>query len=293
MADHAPSPVHRRGSVGYALIGDEPPANPVVISVSHAGRDYPDPLLAALRVPVASLIALEDRHVDAVARAAWRGETLLIQRRGRAWIDLNRAEDERDPQVDAGAVAVAQPSAKLRSGLGLIPRRTGRAGDLWRRRFSDAEVQQRIEDDHRPYHAALNRALAAARDRFGTAVLLDLHSMPPLGQDGARLVLGDRFGRSAAPRFAARAEAAIAPTGWRVARNNPYAGGHIVACHGRPGANIHAIQVELDRSLYLDTRLDQLGDGLAATAALVGRIAEALADEAVHGRAVGVRLAAE
>lgn len=293
MSGPFPASSAAAGVAGFERIGDAAPSSPVVISVPHAGRVYPESLIAALRVPESSLIALEDRHVDAVARAARQGETLLIQHRARAWIDLNRAEDERDPMIDEGAVASASPSAKLRSGLGLVPRRAGRAGELWRRRFTDREVRERIEADHRPYHAALASALAQARDRFGTAVLLDLHSMPPLGKGGARVVLGDRFGRSSAARFLARAKAEATPDGWGVALNNPYAGGHVIARHGSPDAGIHALQVELDRSLYLDERFKEPGAGLAATAALIGRIAAALADEALVGTAGQSRLAAE
>lgn len=296
MADRSASPDRdgRDGGAGFELLGGEIPASPVIVSVPHAGRHYPAELLAALRLPVTALTLLEDRHVDAVARAARGRETVLIQRTGRAWIDLNRGEDERDPAIDDGAAwrAPADRSAKLRAGLGLVPRRAGRLGDLWHGRFSAAEVERRIVGDHRPYHAALARVLAAARARFGVAVLLDLHSMPPLGAGRGQVVLGDRFGRSAASRLVARAEAAIGPTRWRVALNNPYAGGHVLARHGRPGDGIHAIQVELDRSLYLDARLDQPGAGLPAAAAAIGRLAEALADEASSGAAAD-RLAAQ
>lgn len=272
-------------NAGIEVIGGDAPASPVIISVPHAGRVYPASLLAALRTSAATLAALEDRHVDAVARLARRDETLLIQRRARAWIDLNRGEDERDPHVDEGATlqAPASRSLKLRSGLGLVPRRAGRADNLWRRRFSDAEIVERIEEDHRPYHHRLATMLARARERFGVAVLLDLHSMPSLGAGGARIVLGDRSGRSAAARLVARAEAAVAATGWRVALNTPYAGGHILDRHGRPQHGVHALQVEIDRSLYLDARLDLPGPGLVRTAAAVAALAAALADEALSG----------
>jgi N-formylglutamate amidohydrolase len=260
--------------------GSPDPVSPVILSVPHAGRACPDALLAALRVPATVLVALEDRHVDRVAAAAWGRETGLVQRCARAWIDLNRGEDERDPQIDEGAIQPRQPSAKLRSGLGLVPRRVGGAGDLWRRRFTGAEIEARIAADHRPYHDALADLLAAARARFGVAVLLDLHSMPPLGGDGARVVIGDRFGRSCGGRFSARVEAAVAATDMPVTRNAPYAGGHIVQRHGRPARGIHAVQLELDRSLYLDAALDGIGPGLVATAALVRRVIDALTDEA-------------
>ena len=270
---------------GFGIGGGaaSPPKSPVVISVPHAGRDYPPSLLAALCGPAGGLIGLEDRYVDEVALAARGGEAMLVQRLGRAWIDLNRSEDERDPRVDEGAPYTPTPSAKLRSGLGLVPRRAGAAGELWRRRFGANDIDARIADDYRPYHAALANALAAARRRFGVAVLVDLHSMPPLGRGGARIVLGDRFGRSAADRFVTRALATASAGGHRAVLNVPYAGAHILDRHGRPGDGVHAVQVEIDRSLYLDARLDRPGPGLAATAALVGRLVAALADEALAG----------
>nr|WP_245739017.1 N-formylglutamate amidohydrolase [Sphingomonas rubra] len=262
---------------GFDQHGGDDPASPVIVSVPHAGRDYPATLLAALRVPVAALVMLEDRHVDAVALAARGAETLLVQRRGRAWIDLNRSEHERDPRVDTGASATARASAKLRSGLGLVPLRAGRTGELWRGRFAGVEIDARIAADHRPYHDRLAALLAAARARHGAAVLLDLHSMPPLGSGRPQVVIGDRHGTSAGASLVARVEAAAA--GFRVARNAPYAGGHVTERHGDPARGIHAIQLELDRALYLDAALDQPGDGLARTAALVRRVVTALERE--------------
>ena len=276
----------------FEFFGGTVPASPVVVSVPHAGRDYPLSLRAAARVPVAALMPLEDRHVDAVAQAARTVETMLVQRRARAWIDLNRGEDERDFRIDEGADQRAQPqaSAKVRSGLGLIPRRAGRAGDLWRRRFGDAEVTQRIVDDHRPYHRALADALAAARARFGIAVLIDVHSMPPI-PDGPAIVLGDRFGRSAGPRFVARLEAETMAERYRSALNTPYAGGHILDRHGDPANGVHAIQLEIDRSAYLDAGLQEPGDGFPRMTQLLGRMLAALADEALAQAMLGHRLA--
>jgi N-formylglutamate amidohydrolase len=266
----------------FRLIGPTIPESPVVLSVPHAGREYPLALRAALRAPLASLATLEDRHVDAIALAARGRETLLLQLAPRAWIDLNRAEHERDPLLDDGAPP-ANPSAKVRAGLGIVPRRTAAAGELWRRRLGADEVEARIVADHRPYHVALAETLAQARERFGTAVLLDIHSMPPIAGGRARMVIGDRFGRAAASRFVHRVETELHEAGLNHALNTPYAGGHILERHGRPHAHVHAIQLEIDRSLYLDQRLDETGPGLAPVTQVVRRIIDALADEALAG----------
>jgi len=266
--------------------GPAEPLSPVILSVPHAGRDYPEALRSAIRVPLAALRGLEDRHADAIALAARREETLFVATRARAWIDLNRAEHERDPRLDDGAWPHGAPlSTKVRSGLGLVPRRAGSAGDFWQRRLSADEVQQRIHADHHPWHAAIEAALAAAHMRFGIAVLLDIHSMPPLGNPAtaARLVPGDRFGKAAAARFLGRIEGVARAHGVRTAANTPYSGGHILERHGNPRRGIHAIQLEFDRSLYLDSMLDQPGPGMDKAVRLLRDIIDAVADEALPG----------
>lgn len=268
----------------FDLLQPGPPASPLLLSVPHGGRTYPDEMLEALRVAPSRLVALEDRHVDSLARAAWRGEWAILARNARAWIDLNRAEDERDPLVEPrGAIAPPVLTAKVRSGLGLIPRRVPRIGDIWRRRLSGEEVTARIACDHRPYHDSIGRALAEARARFGTAMLVDIHSMPPLPANGPRVVIGDRFGRTAAGRFAARAEAVANAAGIATAINTPYAGGHVLDRHHRASAGVHALQIEIDRSLYLDGALDRPGAGFVKTARLLRAMLDALTDEVLAG----------
>src|SRR3569623_1426111 len=139
-------------AVSFDRIGAVPPLSPVIVSVPHAGRDYPLPLRANAAVPVASMIALEDRHADTLVLMARVDETVFVQRLARAWIDLNRAEDERDPLIDAGARPIPSGAAatKIRSGLGLVPRRAAPGETIRRRRLADDEVRARIAADHRP-----------------------------------------------------------------------------------------------------------------------------------------------
>lgn len=268
----------------FVRFGPPEPACPLIVSVPHAGRVYPPALLARSALPVETLAALEDRHVDALATGLpAMGITMFIATRARAWIDLNRDEREIDPAMvsppprAAGLIA----SAKMRGGLGLIPRRVAGAGDILWQRLPAEEVAARIESDHRPWHDAVAVALDQARARFGMALLLDLHSMPPLaaagGRDAARLVIGDRHGRSSDARFVTRLLAAAQAL--PVARNAPYAGGYTLERHGRPAAGIHAIQLEVDRTLYLESDMRSLGDGIGTTRRLVEAMARALQDE--------------
>jgi N-formylglutamate amidohydrolase len=264
----------------FHRIGPDRPATPVILSVPHAGRAYSDALLRAARVPQAVLEALEDRLVD---RLAWRavadGATAIVATAPRAEIDLNRDERELDPAM----VAPPPPSGELRStvrtrgGLGLVPARLAGAGGLWRGRMSRDELQRRVATIHRPYHAALAKALAAARKRYGFAILLDCHSMPPRpqGDAGAGVVFGDRFGATASSQVVMSAVGAAEALGFTAACNEPYAGGHVVERHGRPDDGIHALQIEIDRSLYLDGTLKEAGDGFDRAARLIAAVAKA------------------
>ncbi|SEJ76937.1 N-formylglutamate amidohydrolase [Sphingobium sp. AP50] len=271
----------------FDLYGPVVPDRPVIVSVPHAGRDYPDDLFAAARVQPQMLRRLEDRWVDLLAHPLIAdGFPVLVARSPRAMIDLNRHEREIDPAMiaDLPRNVPLQTSAKLRGGLGLFPRRMPGAHELWQRPMLWAEAVRRVEDLHRPYHAAVARLMTAARQAHGHAILIDLHSMPPLpppaaGQSAPALVLGDRFGRSASTRLMMLATDIAESHGFSVAQNSPYAGDHMVDRHGRPEQGMHAIQIEIDRSLYLDVALERPGPGVARMQALVSNIAQALAAE--------------
>lgn len=278
----------------FFRIGPERPISPVVLSVPHAGRDYRPALIQAARVSRAALETLEDRLVDRLVwRATSAGATAFIARAPRAEIDLNRDEREIDP----GSIAPPLPagalvqSARTRGGIGLIPSRITGAGPIWRERIARAELDRRIAQIHQPYHAALEAALDHARRRFGEAILLDCHSMPPRtasesdGADGriATVVFGDRHGTTIAADLLAAALAAARALGYRAGVNAPYAGGYIVGRHGRPQQGVHALQIEIDRSAYLDADLRTPGPGFEGVARLIAAVALALEQRLLGG----------
>lgn len=274
--------------VGFQSFGVDTPAFPVLLSVPHAGRDYPDDIFQSLRLPRSALLRLEDRYSDLLARdAITHGYPTIIARRARAWIDLNREEHDIDVEMVRGAdrAQYPTPGAKQRGGLGLIPRRLSGAGDLWKAPFELADIERRIDIYHRPYHATISAVLEHMRDIFGVAILLDLHSMPPLKITSVapppQFVVGDRFGKSAASKFAEIVTERIRERGFGVALNHPYAGEYILRRHANPAVNIHALQLEVDRSLYLDSALREPSAGLGAMALLIRGLADALTDEAL------------
>jgi len=277
MTDSAAAPA------SFFRIGPSRPVSPVVLSVPHAGRDYRPELLRAARLPQAALETLEDRLVDRLVwRATANGATAFIARAPRAEIDLNRDEREIDPSL----IAPPPPSgglvqsARTRGGIGLVPSRITGLGPIWRERISRAELDRRIGSVHRPYHAALEAALGHARVRFGGAILLDCHSMPPRprseGANGATVIFGDRHGTTISADLLDAAVAAARALGYRTACNAPYAGGYVVGRHGRPQRGVHALQIELDRALYLDRDLRAPGPGFEGACRLIAAVAHAL-----------------
>lgn len=283
-----------QGQPAFELWHRRPSAIPVLIAVPHAGRSYPAPLLEQLRNPGESCLRLEDRLADVVARAVARetGATLLIAHAPRALIDLNRAPDDMDWEMVAGApprgASRLAAGRRARSGLGLVPRRLPGLGELWNARLTRDELAARIDLVHSPYHAALGQALEGLRDRWGSALLLDLHSMPPLGpktgsDPAADFVIGDRYGSSCAGQLSMAAITHLQQHGRRAAHNRPYAGGYVLDRHSAPARGLHALQLEMCRATYLDQALREPGDGLAEVVQQVAGLVRRLAEELTTG----------
>ena len=280
---------------------------PVLIAVPHAGRAYPPTVTARMRDPALAQLRLEDRHVDrlGIAMARETGAALLVAHAPRALLDLNRAEDDIDwDMVDGGrpdSIAAADPgqrgNARARSGLGLVPRRLPGSGEIWRGRLAPAELAARIGGIHRAYHTALAQALANIRAQWGAALLIDLHSMPPLRAaegEAPTFVLGDRFGAACHTALMGRALNFLEGRGAIAAHNRPYSGGYVLDRHGAPSAQVHAMQIEVCRSAYLDRQMIEPGPGLPAIAALLaGLVRELGAETALQGGGEGLRQAAE
>lgn len=295
------------GVPAFHLAGPNPSAIPVLIAAPHGGRHYPRALLADFRHGATAAIRLEDRYIDVVAHgiAQATGAGLIVANAPRAMIDLNRAPDDIDwdmfQREARPAQGVPAQSRRVRGGLGLIPRRLPMLGELWRRRLGASDLAERIAGVHEPYHAAIAQALSRLRERWGAALLIDLHSMPPLptrpGVASAQIVIGDRFGASSHGSVVASAFAHFAQVGREAAHNRPYAGGYVLERHADPRSGIHALQIEVDRSRYLDSAMvepaTEMAGMIADLAALVRRLGSIVAELGREGGAQDWSLAAE
>lgn len=276
------------GEAAFSVRRRTPSAIPVLVAVPHAGRHYPEPLLAGMRDPERAGLRLEDRYADLLALriVEQTGAGLIVAHAPRAMIDLNRAPNEMDWEMLAEGRPAGQAhlrtGRRARGGLGLVPRRLPGMGEIWRGRLTRSDLDARISGVHAPYHGALAAELAELRQRWGSALLIDLHSMPPLaaGKHGsAEFVLGDRFGSSCAGALCAAAFDHLASCGRRAAHNRPYAGGYILDRHAAPSQGLHGIQLEVCRASYLDEHLDEPGESFEELSAVLAGLVRRLAEE--------------
>ena len=245
---------------------------PFVFNSPHSGRHYAPEFLNQSRLDQTSIRKSEDAYVDELfVCAPSLGAPLLAANFPRAWLDVNREPWELDPRMfDDPVPSFANTrSARVAGGLGTIPRLVGEGLEIYHSRLRLSEALMRIEQAYKPYHECLQRLLAHTHGRFGAAILVDCHSMPAniRATDGGEkpdFIIGDRFGTSASQHLSERAMKLLRSMGYVVTHNKPYAGGFITEHYGRPDNGLHAIQIEVNRSLYMDERTYHKKSGFSA-----------------------------
>ncbi|MCS5600658.1 MAG: N-formylglutamate amidohydrolase [Paracoccus sp. (in: a-proteobacteria)] len=281
----------------FSLVRPARWASGVIMASPHSGRDYPEWFLAGTRLPIPVLRSSEDAFMDRLtACASDHGAVTLAAKVPRCIVDLNRGADEIDPLVVRG-VPRHPLNQRTLAGLGVIPRVVSQGRTIHDRPIDRAEAERRIAACWRPYHAMLAGLIAEARTTFGQAILIDMHSMPHdalshLQGPRPDMVLGNRHGLSASARVSDIVAAAFEAEGWRIRRNSPFSGAYICSAYGRPGRNVHVVQIEIDRALYMDEKsLTPLPD-FDRFAERLGRVIRKLAviDDA---DGTGARIAAE
>lgn len=227
---------------------------PFVFASPHSGRRYPKSLTTASRLDPVMLRRSEDAFVDELfAGVLELGAPLLAAEFPRVLLDANRGMGELDASMFSGPLdmTVDMPSARVTAGLGVIPRIVRDGAEIYRGKLAPQDAKLRLEKLYRPYHEALRCLVAETQGRFGVAVVVDCHSMPS-SLRAPDIVLGDRYGASATTALSRLAEEAFVREGLSVARNTPYAGGYTTMRHGRVSEGLHALQIEINRGLYLD-----------------------------------------
>src|ERR1700720_2995870 len=258
---------------------------PVLFNSPHSGRIYPRAFLLTSRLDLATLRRSEDSFVDdLIAGIAARGHPIMKAHFPRCYVDVNREPYELDPRMFDGRLPSFANTRSMRvaGGLGTLARVVGDAQEIYRQRIPVDDAIRRIEGLYKPYHRALRRLFTRVHRDFGAAVLIDCHSMPSTA--GAKderprsdVVLGDRYGTSCVAAVAETAEATLRAQGYSVSRNKPYAGGFITEHYGNPAAGLHAIQLELNRALYMDERRFERCHGFARLASDLEGLADCLA----------------
>lgn len=262
MSDALPNP--------FKLTLPEAAANvPLLITSPHSGSDYPADFLAASLLDAHDIRQSEDMYVDALyADAPKLGIALLAAQFPRAYIDLNRAPYELEQALfdDKLPDHIDTKSMRAAAGLGTVPRLVAENTPIYKAKLHFAEAEKRIETIYRPFHATLGRHLDALYEAHGYSLLLDAHSMPSQatrlsGIDEIDFILGNRHGRACHNDVTYAVESFLTSRGWRVGLNKPYAGGHITEQYGAPAYGRHALQIEINRGIYMDEASHQKHEG--------------------------------
>jgi N-formylglutamate deformylase len=259
---------------------------PVVFNSPHSGSIYPHAFLSTARLDVTTLRRSEDSFVDElILGVVARGHPLMRAHFPRCYVDVNREPYELDPRMFDGRLPSFANTRSMRvaGGLGTIARVVGDAQEIYGQRIPVDDAIRRIEGLYKPYHRALRRLFTRLQRDFGTAVLVDCHSMPSTAgakdeRPRADIVLGDRYGTSCAPVMVETVESTLRAMGYVVSRNKPYAGGFITEHYGNPAVGLHAIQLEINRALYMDERSFERAASFAQLAADLESLADRLSE---------------
>jgi len=246
----------------FEIVEPEVIGGPLLFNSPHSGSIYPETFLRQSQLEVATLRRSEDSFVDELfAGVVHQGYPLMHAHFPRCFVDVNREPYELDPRMFEGRLPSFANTRSMRvaGGLGTVARVVGDAQEIYGRRIPVDEALARIESLYKPYHRALRRLFSKLHRDFGYAILIDCHSMPSTAghrdeRPRPEFVIGDRYGTSCTGAVTEVVEQALREMGYTVSRNKPYAGGFITEHYGNPAAGLHALQLEINRALYMDER---------------------------------------
>jgi N-formylglutamate amidohydrolase len=274
---------------------------PIIFNSPHSGSVYPDDFLVASRIDLPTLRRSEDSFMDElIGHLSDLGFPVVRVNFPRSYVDVNREPYELDPRMFTGRLPSFANTRSMRvaGGLGTVPRVVGDGQEIYRERISVDDALSRIETLYKPYHRALRRLINKVHQMFGAVVVVDCHSMPSVGvsRDEPRrpdVVIGDRYGTSCTPLLPDRVEETMNSLGYSIGRNKPYAGGFITEHYGNPASGLHAVQLELNRAIYMDERRRERSPRFEQVAADFAILADVLATTIPFGDLGPFQAAAE
>src|SRR5579883_410482 len=272
-------------SPSFEIVEPEHWRAPIIFNSPHSGSVYPEAFLSASRIDLPTLRRSEDSFMDElIGDLSALGFPTVRVHFPRSYVDVNREPYELDPRMFTGRLPSFANTRSMRvaGGLGTIPRVVGDGQEIYRERIAVDDALARIEQLYKPYHRALRRLINKAHRNFRAAIVVDCHSMPSVGvsrEEPRRpdVVIGDRYGTSCAPHLADLIEQTMTRLGYSVGRNKPYAGGFITEHYGNPASGLHAVQLELNRAVYMDERRRARGVRFAQVASDIATLADVLA----------------
>ena len=269
-SDHQTVETDNNQSAFQILYPDEQTI-PFIFASPHSGRRYSTAFIEASRLTPVMLRRSEDSFIDELfSKAPNYGAPLLKATFPRAYVDPNREPFELDPTMfeDQLPDYVNTDSVKISAGLGTVARVVINGENIYRKKLKFSEIKRRVESFYFPYHQALQRLIENTRIKFGFCILIDCHSMPSIGgpmdddMDNNRvdIVLGNNHDASCAPQLLSYTSASLKRQGLSICRNKPYSGGYTTCHYGKPDKGVHALQIEVNRSLYMDeTNIEKHG----------------------------------
>lgn len=233
---------------------------PILITVPHAGSFYPELFLKYYKKDLNFVRKIEDFKIDKVLKfLELESADIIIAECSRAVVDLNRSRKAIDNSMfdKVYEKGIIHEKIMLDYGLGVLPKKISNK-PFFSNKLPVSYADFMLNNFYDPFHNFLSHHIKQLVNFSGYCLHIDLHSMPSKALHKFKIepdiVLGDNFGKSCSIELINHFKSCFNKNGLIVEKNDPYAGGFITRNYGNPSFNIHSIQIEINRKLYMDEK---------------------------------------